>query len=282
MEDLLDRRTRIGLVPEDRELAVPAAEKVLDLLGQVADRPRATSPSRAGPAPRARPRPRVVRTSWRRGCSASPGGRRPRTGRRRGRPRGRRMSGGGRRARRALHVAGDQAPGAGVGAEDLGQLGTHLRLGLGAASAGAGIEQAATRCCPWGRSGARCWRRRPRARSVRSRAHRVDERHLHRGRRHLGGEPPRRQATHRRDAQAEERRGVHRVGGHDGRARLDLPASVRMRPPRPRCATPTTSTPCSTGCSRLSASWLGSACMPRAGSAGIPISSAFMLSIANW
>jgi glycerol-3-phosphate dehydrogenase len=33
VEDLLDRRTRIGLVPEDRELAVPAAEKVLDLLG---------------------------------------------------------------------------------------------------------------------------------------------------------------------------------------------------------------------------------------------------------
>jgi glycerol-3-phosphate dehydrogenase len=32
VEDLLDRRTRIGLVPEDRTLAVPAAEKVLDLL----------------------------------------------------------------------------------------------------------------------------------------------------------------------------------------------------------------------------------------------------------
>ncbi len=32
VEDLLDRRTRIGLVPEDRALAVPAAEKVLDLL----------------------------------------------------------------------------------------------------------------------------------------------------------------------------------------------------------------------------------------------------------
>jgi glycerol-3-phosphate dehydrogenase len=30
--DLLDRRTRLGLVPEDRALAVPAAEKVLDLL----------------------------------------------------------------------------------------------------------------------------------------------------------------------------------------------------------------------------------------------------------
>jgi glycerol-3-phosphate dehydrogenase len=30
--DLLDRRTRIGLVPADRELAVPAAEKVLALL----------------------------------------------------------------------------------------------------------------------------------------------------------------------------------------------------------------------------------------------------------
>ncbi len=33
VEDLLDRRTRVGLVPEDRALAVPAAEKVLDLLG---------------------------------------------------------------------------------------------------------------------------------------------------------------------------------------------------------------------------------------------------------
>jgi glycerol-3-phosphate dehydrogenase len=33
VEDLLDRRTRIGLVPADRELAVPVAEKVLDLLG---------------------------------------------------------------------------------------------------------------------------------------------------------------------------------------------------------------------------------------------------------
>ena len=32
VEDLLDRRTRIGLVPEDRELAVPAAEKVLGLV----------------------------------------------------------------------------------------------------------------------------------------------------------------------------------------------------------------------------------------------------------
>jgi len=32
VDDLLDRRTRIGLVPEDRERAVPAAEKVLDLL----------------------------------------------------------------------------------------------------------------------------------------------------------------------------------------------------------------------------------------------------------
>ncbi|WP_027861074.1 glycerol-3-phosphate dehydrogenase/oxidase [Marmoricola sp. URHB0036] len=33
VEDLLDRRTRIGLVPADRELAVPAAEKVLGLVG---------------------------------------------------------------------------------------------------------------------------------------------------------------------------------------------------------------------------------------------------------
>ena len=32
VEDLLDRRTRIGLVPADRELAVPAAEKVLGLV----------------------------------------------------------------------------------------------------------------------------------------------------------------------------------------------------------------------------------------------------------
>ena len=33
VEDLLDRRTRIGLVPEDRELARPAAERALALLG---------------------------------------------------------------------------------------------------------------------------------------------------------------------------------------------------------------------------------------------------------
>jgi glycerol-3-phosphate dehydrogenase len=31
VEDLLDRRTRIGLVPEDRELATPAAERALAL-----------------------------------------------------------------------------------------------------------------------------------------------------------------------------------------------------------------------------------------------------------
>jgi len=30
-DDLLDRRTRIGLVPADRELAVGAAERALDL-----------------------------------------------------------------------------------------------------------------------------------------------------------------------------------------------------------------------------------------------------------
>jgi glycerol-3-phosphate dehydrogenase len=33
VDDLLDRRTRIGLVPADRELALPVAEKVLDLVG---------------------------------------------------------------------------------------------------------------------------------------------------------------------------------------------------------------------------------------------------------
>jgi glycerol-3-phosphate dehydrogenase len=33
VEDLLDRRTRIGLVPEDRELARPAAERALRLCG---------------------------------------------------------------------------------------------------------------------------------------------------------------------------------------------------------------------------------------------------------
>jgi glycerol-3-phosphate dehydrogenase len=32
VEDLLDRRTRIGLVPEDRELARPAAERALALV----------------------------------------------------------------------------------------------------------------------------------------------------------------------------------------------------------------------------------------------------------
>jgi glycerol-3-phosphate dehydrogenase len=34
VEDLLDRRTRIGLVPEDRELARPAAERALTLSGE--------------------------------------------------------------------------------------------------------------------------------------------------------------------------------------------------------------------------------------------------------
>jgi glycerol-3-phosphate dehydrogenase len=34
VEDLLDRRTRLGLVPADRDLAVPAAEKALALLGR--------------------------------------------------------------------------------------------------------------------------------------------------------------------------------------------------------------------------------------------------------
>ncbi|MEO5653075.1 MAG: glycerol-3-phosphate dehydrogenase C-terminal domain-containing protein [Marmoricola sp.] len=33
VEDLLDRRTRIGLVPEDRALAIPAAERALTLVG---------------------------------------------------------------------------------------------------------------------------------------------------------------------------------------------------------------------------------------------------------
>jgi len=33
VEDLLDRRTRVGLVPADRELAVPAAERALELAG---------------------------------------------------------------------------------------------------------------------------------------------------------------------------------------------------------------------------------------------------------
>jgi glycerol-3-phosphate dehydrogenase len=33
VEDLLDRRTRIGLVPADRELARPAAERALGLCG---------------------------------------------------------------------------------------------------------------------------------------------------------------------------------------------------------------------------------------------------------
>ncbi|WP_367921672.1 glycerol-3-phosphate dehydrogenase C-terminal domain-containing protein, partial [Nocardioides ginsengisoli] len=31
VDDLLDRRTRIGLVPADRALALPAAEKVLEI-----------------------------------------------------------------------------------------------------------------------------------------------------------------------------------------------------------------------------------------------------------
>ncbi|MCW2821031.1 MAG: glycerol-3-phosphate dehydrogenase/oxidase, partial [Marmoricola sp.] len=32
VDDLLDRRTRIGLVPEDRELARPTAERALALV----------------------------------------------------------------------------------------------------------------------------------------------------------------------------------------------------------------------------------------------------------
>jgi glycerol-3-phosphate dehydrogenase len=37
VDDLLDRRTRIGLVPEDRELARPAAERALALAGHDQD-----------------------------------------------------------------------------------------------------------------------------------------------------------------------------------------------------------------------------------------------------
>ena len=41
MEDLLDRRTRIGLVPEDRELARPAAERALASLPDAPRHPSA-------------------------------------------------------------------------------------------------------------------------------------------------------------------------------------------------------------------------------------------------
>ena len=37
VDDLLDRRTRIGLVPADRQLAVPAAERALQIVRQRAD-----------------------------------------------------------------------------------------------------------------------------------------------------------------------------------------------------------------------------------------------------
>jgi glycerol-3-phosphate dehydrogenase len=40
VDDLLDRRTRVGLVPADRELALPAAERALQLV---------SGPRRSGP-----------------------------------------------------------------------------------------------------------------------------------------------------------------------------------------------------------------------------------------
>ena len=89
VEDLLDRRTRIGLVPEDRELARPAAERALALLIRTTDRRTlAARALRACPAPRAPPPLRGDPSATRRGCPGSPGGPRRRRGRHRGRPRG--------------------------------------------------------------------------------------------------------------------------------------------------------------------------------------------------
>ena len=79
VEDLLDRRTRIGLVPEDRELARPAAERALALA-----QPKAWRSRRAPPSPRQQPGDRNARRPR---CRLPPGGRRRRTGRHPGRPR---------------------------------------------------------------------------------------------------------------------------------------------------------------------------------------------------
>ena len=144
VEDLLDRRTRIGLVPEDRELAGPAAERALALATEA----RAWRARRAPPSPR---RQRADRSALRPGCRRLPvvAGDEQAVAevdlatedqrRTRRRPGGR------------VRVAVDQVPGARVGAEDLGQLGTHLGLGLEADDlARHGTEHAATRCCPGG------------------------------------------------------------------------------------------------------------------------------------
>ena len=130
VEDLLDRRTRIGLVPADRELRrAGAAERALGLcalssrplLARVAELPRSHgagrprrpermapampgasrwSPATKTPSPRSTSRPRIS-----------------------GRPH--------RRPGVGVGVAADQAPRRGVGAEDLAELRAHLGLGLG-------------------------------------------------------------------------------------------------------------------------------------------------------
>ena len=54
VDDLLDRRTRVGLVPADRPLAVPAAERALALVADVRPRgleERPASPGTAGRSP---------------------------------------------------------------------------------------------------------------------------------------------------------------------------------------------------------------------------------------
>ena len=84
VEDLLDRRTRIGLVPEDRELAVPAAERAPGAWSAAESAGLAGWPSSSSTAAAARRPERIAPGDAR----ASRGGRRRRTARRRGRPRG--------------------------------------------------------------------------------------------------------------------------------------------------------------------------------------------------
>ena len=271
-----------GWCPEDRELAVPAAEKVLwpsatASLGLGAVSPSSSS-HRGG-----RPAPERIAPGDAGGLPVVAGDEQavaevdlaPRiSGGRDGRP------GGG------VGVAGDQAPRRGVGAEDLAELGAHLGLGLGARVLARHGHRARRDEVAPGRGVAR--------RDVGD-----DQRVRDAGpspgpigftngifivvggtsvANHQVASP--RIAGMPRPSSAEAVIGS--VATTTARAWIS-PPSVKMRSPHRRCAfTPSTSTPCSTGCSRPSASWLGSACMPSAGRAGSPSRSACMLSMANW
>ncbi len=86
VEDLLDRRTRIGLVPADRTLAVPMAERALGAGRRALTR---VSARLTHPAARGRPGLHAGRNGWHPRCPAGRGGRRRRRARHRGRRRGR-------------------------------------------------------------------------------------------------------------------------------------------------------------------------------------------------